>query len=303
MNKPKKKKFSAQEFVQRYREIKNWDKKIKALGNLSESNRKSVVALLSPQEVKEYKKMSSALIERRYDCIKRNKPCLDAVTAKNPNIKEIYEKYYRHDLSIPVYTIKAIINAYEGIAPHITKDDGKYSENADKYYEECKRYWDIIQDRWDTDTGVYSKEEIEKGEFSEYHINANKVKTILKQLKAWKKEQYTNRQRRNNNRGYGYYKVRPAFINTYPQYSEWNNTPENKKWYHINKDGVKSRVSSVKLLQDFLDRDYQLSKGTCEFRTHTTLDGITLTNLNPQNYKYIRERDKMLIEKGYVKKK
>ena len=158
MNKNKNsKKFSAVEFVKMYRSG-DWNYKIKALSKLSKRNNKDVLKLLTSDEIKQYKNKTSALIERRFACIERNRKCLDAVTAKRPNLKEIREKYYNVDLSIPVYTIKAIINAYEGASTHITKDDGKYSKNSDKYYRICLDYWSKIIVRLDTHTGVYSKE-------------------------------------------------------------------------------------------------------------------------------------------------
>lgn len=82
------------------------------------------------QEKSEYKNYTSKLIERRYACIQRSKKCLDALLANYPDVEEIKKKYIHMDMSIPVYTIKAIINTYEGTG--FSKDDGKYSKNANK---------------------------------------------------------------------------------------------------------------------------------------------------------------------------
>ena len=282
------KKFSAIEFVKRYR-AGNWNYKIKALSKLSKKNNQEVIKLLTSDEIKQYKKKTSALIERRFACIERNRKCLDAVTAKNPNLKEIREKYYNVDLSIPVYTIKAIINAYEGASTHITKDDGKYSKNAHKYYRICLNYWDKITDRWDTHTGVYSKEEIEKKEFSEYHINANKVKTILPQLSVWKKSRVQKPSQR---------------YNQYRFFNAWDYTPEHEKWYHIDINGYKSRVGGAEEFQMFLESCAKKRKLTSHnmqltLKTYTTYDGKTFTNLDELNYKYLLERDEMLKLKKY----
>lgn len=173
--------FNVKNFMKKYRACKDINKKIKMISKLSEYNASLVKKNMTKKEIADYKKHASALIERRYNCIKRHKKCLDAVTSDNPDLKLIKEKYINVDLSIPIYTIKAIINVHDGIG--FSTDDYKYSKNAEKYYDICVKYWEKIIYKWDTDTGVLSKEDIENRNFSEYHINANKVKTILPQLK------------------------------------------------------------------------------------------------------------------------
>lgn len=177
--------FNTKEFLKKYRKETDRNKKIKMLSKLNLEERTLVTYQFTQEELKEHKKHASALIERRYSCIMRHKKCLDELTSDNPNLTKIRQNYIGIDLSIPVYTIKAIINTHEGTG--FSKDDFKYSKNADKYYRQCKWYWNRITDRWDTDTGVLSKEDIENKNFTEYHKNANKVKTIIKQLAIWKK--------------------------------------------------------------------------------------------------------------------
>ena len=172
--------FDAKKFLAKYRACKGMDLKLKMLKKLKKEDKEAVIRLFSRKERMAYTRATSALIERRFACIRRNKECLDAVTAQKVNIPELRSKYGNVDLSIPVYTIKAIKNAYEGNP--FSDDDYKYSKNADKYYEICDNYWTIIRSRWDTDTGKLSKEQIENKEFSDYHLNANKMPTIIEQL-------------------------------------------------------------------------------------------------------------------------
>lgn len=178
--------INVKQFLKKYRNCKDFKIKMKMISKLNKEEKTLITFNFTPKEVEEYKKHASALIERRYNCIKKYKNCLDELTSDNPSLKKIGQNYIHLDLSIPVYTIKAIINVHDGIG--FSRDDGKYSKNADKYYKECRRYWDRIIERWDTDTGVLSPEDIENKNFSEYHKNANKVKTIIKQLKEWKKD-------------------------------------------------------------------------------------------------------------------
>lgn len=178
--------FNADEFIKRYRQ-NNIENKVKMLSKLESKDRDSVLKLLTPKEIQQYRAYSSQLIERRYNTIKNHKECLDAVTALNPNIKKIREKYLHQDLSITVYTIKAIINVYEGSGASRDDGSGRYSKNASKYYKVCKRYWENIT--WDTDTqylGWMNEKNVDHKRLK-YHRDANKVRTILKALKEKKK--------------------------------------------------------------------------------------------------------------------
>lgn len=180
--------FDVKKFLAKYRACKTMNLKLKMLNKLEKKDKEAVIEAFSRKEKVDYTRATSALIERRFACIRRNKDCLDAVTARKVNIQEIRSKYVDVDLSIPVYTIKAIINAYEGNP--FSEDDCKYSKNADKYYEICINYWDIIISRWDTDTGKLSKEQIKKRDFTEYHLNANKMPTIIEQLIHGKRDSF-----------------------------------------------------------------------------------------------------------------
>lgn len=181
-----KKNFEPNKFIQKYRN-NNIQNKIKMLSKLESKDREVVLKLLTPKEIQEYRAYSSELIERRYNTIKNHKECLDAVTSLNPDLKKIREKYLNKDLSITVYTIKAIINVYEGSCTSRDDGSGRYSKNASKYYRVCKRYWDNIS--WDTDTQYlgWMNAEHEDPKRLKYHKNANKVRTILKTLEGKKK--------------------------------------------------------------------------------------------------------------------
>lgn len=74
--------------------------------------------------------------------------------------------------------MKAIINVCEGSS--FSDNDYIYTKNTQKYYRTCKYYWERIF--WDTDTGHLSKDDIIKKRFTQYHLDANKVKTIIKYL-------------------------------------------------------------------------------------------------------------------------
>ena len=178
--------FDIEEFLEKYRETKNLDKKVGMVVKLKKEQKKKVLENMTKNELHQYKLNTTALIEKRYACIKRNKACLDALTANIPNIEEIKVKYINKDMSIPVYTIKAIINTFEGRG--FSENDYKYSDNEYDYYCDCIEYWERIEERWDTDTGYLSKEEIKARKFSNYHKNANKVKTIIPQLEDFRKE-------------------------------------------------------------------------------------------------------------------
>ncbi|MBQ8997469.1 MAG: hypothetical protein IJ086_02105, partial [Clostridium sp.] len=260
----------------KYRKTSDINAKVKLLSKLTKNEKRVFESKLTDKEKKEYKEKASKLIERRYACVMANKRCLDALTADVIDIDLIKKKYSHLDMSIPVYTIKAIINTYEGIG--FSKDDGSYSPNSRKYYKTCKWYWYRITDRWDTDTGVLSKEEIENKEFTEYHLNANKVKTILPQLEK---------------------KAICMHKNSNPKIYEW------ETWHYIY-PGFKVPISSHKKYCEILEREaLKVAKDKrCiidklkenVFMTYTTIDGYKYDLLDKVNYEYLMERDNQIIE-------
>lgn len=273
------KKFNANEFITKYRSS-NFNTKVKLISRLNNNDKEKVLKLFTKEEIKEYKIKGSALIERRFDCVRRNKKCLDLLISKNPNLYEIKNKYYNVDLSIPVYTIKAIINTYEGIGMNITKDDGVFSVNAKTYYKICRRYWDIIACRWDTHTGVYSKEQIKEKDFSKYHTNANKVRIIFPQLKyKLKSSEYSV--------------INEDAFKKSERFSDYD------RWYHTDEFGNKSRVSGPKMFKEFCDR---LRVKNEKLFTYIDINNKKFKNLNKENYDFLVERDKSLKNTHISKK-
>lgn len=148
------------------------------MSNLSDKQKNMLKSQMTKDEVNEYRKLANDLMEKRFNLVKRNKYILDYLLLNPEKVKYevLKNKYNDIDLSITVYTIKSIINVMG--ESDFSKDDGSsyYNKNSDRYYDICKKYWCRIW--WDTDTGVLSKEDIEKQRFSEYHKNCNKISTI-----------------------------------------------------------------------------------------------------------------------------
>ena len=244
-----------------YRKNKTVDAKVKMMSKLKSEQKKTLWSLLNNQEKSEYRNHTSMLIEKRYSCIKRNKKCLDALTADYPDIGMIKRKYINWDVSIPVYTIKAIINTYKGNG--FSRDDGKRNRNTDMYYHECKKYWEIITSRWYTDTGVLSKEEIENKQFSERHRDANKVKTIVVQLEK-----------------------------RYPKIDRFCN------WCYVS-DGHKRSIAGPEEFQRLLLKEHKKNlknKNIQKYYKYRTLDGFIFSWLNKDNFAYLVDRDRAAID-------
>lgn len=166
--------------IHKYRKLQNDKDRIRFVSSLNTKDKNILYSNMCIEEINHYKKIASDLMERRFNAVKKEKELLDYLTV-NPKAVQysiLNSKYANVDLSIAIYTIKAIINVMG--ESDFSKDDGSsYSNpNAQKYYNICKKYWDNIW--WDTDTGVLSKDAIENKQFSEYHKNCNKIKTIAK---------------------------------------------------------------------------------------------------------------------------
>lgn len=145
---------------------------------LNDEEKNELYSKMSDEEINHYKKIASDLMERRFSAVNKHKELLDYLTTNPKDVQYsiLDSKYKNVDLSITIYTIKAIINVMG--ESNFSMDDGSsyYNKNSRRYYAICRKYWDNIW--WDTDTGVLSKEEIENKDFSEYHKNCNKIKTI-----------------------------------------------------------------------------------------------------------------------------
>ena len=176
--------FTVEGFLKEYREIQDFEIKIKMISKLRRDDKRLVINNLVYEELQEYIDNASKWINERFFCIKRYKKCLDLVTADNPDLNLIREKYINLDLSIPVYTIKSIISVYETI--YFYKDKIEYPDKINKYYRQCKWYNKRIERRWSTDTKILNRRHISNKYISKNHKNANKMKVIIKQLEKLK---------------------------------------------------------------------------------------------------------------------
>lgn len=258
------------ELVKKYRESTD-SSKLKLISNLKEKEKESIFKLLTDDEVSRHKEIASTLIERRFKRIMDQKDILDAVTCDDIDIDYIKKNYINEDLSLTVYTIKAIINTFEGSG--FSYSDGKYSRNASTYYNICKNYWDIICDRWNTDTGKLSKEQIRKKEFSQEHLDANKVSTIIRALEAKKTREVKERELRAKEE---------AKLLTFT----WANgrtldklTNEQFKYYNERELALLLREGKVNRKDLF---------------TYTDKFGVTFRCLSKHNYDYLVRRDNEL---------
>lgn len=261
-------KFDLNHFLKKYRSTNNFKDKSKLLSKISKKNRILVFNSFTKKEVEAYKKYTSALVEKRFDAVRRNRNCLEALLSTSIDdidINEIKKKYSKVDLSISIYSMKAIINVYEGSS--FSDDDYIYTENTKKYYRTCKYYWERIF--WDTDTGHLSKEDIRKKKFTQYHLEANKMKTIIKCLEDRKL-----------------------------QIKETKLKQLIYSYYHTNIEGVKSYVGGYDSFQYFCDREYNIliNKGYSDddFFTYTDVLGKNHFKLTKANYNFLIERDKEL---------
>lgn len=164
--------------IDEYRRTTTNKERLKFVSSLSDEDKNILYAKMSLDEISHYKKIASDLMERRFNTVIKHKKLLDYLTTNPKDVQYslLNSKYSNVDLSIPIYTIKAIINVMG--ESNFSKDDGSsyYNKNSENYYRICKKYWNNIW--WDTDTGHLSKEEIAARRFSEYHKNCNKIKTI-----------------------------------------------------------------------------------------------------------------------------
>lgn len=164
--------------VDKYRKFSNDKERLRYVSSLNDGDKNILYSLMTPQEIEKYRKMAADLMERRFKSVQRDKELLDYLTQPIERIRyqTLFEKYINVDLSITIYTIKAILNVMG--ESDFSKDDGSsyFNVNSGRYYSICKNYWGKIW--WDTDTGVLSKEEIKAKKFSEYHKICNKISTI-----------------------------------------------------------------------------------------------------------------------------
>lgn len=263
-------KFDLNNFLKKYRSTNNFKDKLKLLSKISKKNKTLVFNSLTKKEVESYKKYTSALVEKRFNIVRRNQNCLEALLSTSIDdidIDKIKKKYSKVDLSLSVYSMKAIINVYEGSS--FSDDDHIYTENTKKYYRTCKYYWERIF--WDTDTGHLSKEDIKNKNFSQYHLDANKMKTIIKRLEDRKLQIKDTKLKK--------------LINSY---------------YHTNIEGVKSYVGGYDNFQYFCDREYNIliNKGYSndDFFTYIDTLGKNYFKLTKYNYDFLIERDEKLKE-------
>lgn len=175
-----KSKKEERDLIKEYRDKKDDKARIKFMSSLDDEDKNKLYLSMTKEEISHYKKIASDLMEKRFSNITKNKEILDYLLLNPINVQYnvLDYKYNDVDLSITVYTIKAIINVMG--ESNFSKDDGSsyFNPNSRHYYSVCKKYWDKIW--WDTDTGVLSKEDIERRNFTEYHKSCNKVTTISK---------------------------------------------------------------------------------------------------------------------------
>jgi len=177
--------------LDKYRKLSKDKERLRYVSSLNDGDKNILYSVMSQEEIEKYRKIAADLMERRFKSVLRDKELLDYLTQPIEMIRymTLFEKYKNVDLSITVYTIKAIMNVMG--ESDFSKDDGSSCSNVNsiRYYNICKDYWNKIW--WDTHTGVLSKEEIKARKYSDYHKMCNKISTIAE----IRKQLYINNER------------------------------------------------------------------------------------------------------------